>query len=100
MGELLHDSLHGLQNKYDSVIGSVQGKGLVAGVHIIKNAANEPDGELAWDITNSCFQKGLLMFAPVGFGGATVKICPPLVISEELIGEGLAVLDESIEENL
>ena len=100
MGELLHDSLHGLQNKYDSVIGSVQGKGLVAGVHMVKNAANEPDGELAWDITNSCFQKGLLMFAPVGFGGATVKICPPLVISEELIGEGLAVLDESIEENL
>ena len=100
MGELLHDSLLGLQNKYDSVIGSVQGKGLVAGVHMVKNAANEPDGELAWDITNSCFQKGLLMFAPVGFGGATVKICPPLVISEELIGEGLAVLDESIEENL
>ena len=100
MGELLHDSLHGLKNKYDSVIGSVQGKGLVAGLHMIKNAANEPDGELAWEIVNSCFEKGLLMFAPVGFGGATVKICPPLVISEELIGEGLAVLDESIEENL
>ena len=98
MGELLHDSLHGLQNKYDSVIGSVQGKGLVAGVHMVKNAANEPDGELAGDITNSCFQKGLLMFAPVGLGGGCVKIAPPLCINEEAVKEGCAVIREAMKE--
>ena len=31
------------------------------------------------------------MFAPVGFGGATVKIAPPLVITEEAILESTAV---------
>jgi len=100
MGELLQEGLNGLKNKYESVIGAVHGKGLVAGMHIVKKGSKEPDGELAWEIVNSCCEKGLLMFAPVGFGGATVKINPPLVISEELVGEGLAVLDEAIEENL
>jgi len=100
MGELLQEGLNGLKNKYESVIGAVHGKGLVAGMHIVKKGSKEPDGELAWEIVNSCCEKGLLMFAPVGFGGATVKINPPLVIAEEKMKEGLAVLDEAIEENL
>ncbi len=100
MGKLLHDGLNVLKNKYDPVIGTVHGKGLVAGVHIIRNGSKEPDGDLAWEIVNSCCEKGLLMFAPVGFGGATVKINPPLVISEEQVKEGLAVLEEAIEEKL
>ena len=40
------------------------------------------------------------MFAPVGFGGGTVKICPPLVIDRDQVEEGLAVLDEAFEDNL
>jgi 4-aminobutyrate aminotransferase/(S)-3-amino-2-methylpropionate transaminase len=100
MGKVLQEGLNGLKSKYDPIIGAVHGKGLVAGMHIVKSGSKEPDSELAWEIVNSCCEKGLLMFAPVGFGGATVKINPPLVISEELVGEGLAVLDETIEENL
>ncbi|HLA39987.1 MAG TPA: aspartate aminotransferase family protein, partial [Candidatus Glassbacteria bacterium] len=100
MGKVLHDGLEGLKAKYDLVIGSVQGKGLVAGVHIIKPGSIEPDGNLAWEIVNSCVQKGLLMFAPVGFGGATVKINPPLCVNRDQIEEGLSVLDEAIEENI
>jgi 4-aminobutyrate aminotransferase-like enzyme len=38
------------------------------------------------------------MFHPVGFGGATVKIAPPLVTPEEAVVEGLAVLRDAIEE--
>ena len=38
------------------------------------------------------------MFAPVGYGGASVKIAPPLVIREEPLREGIAVLEEAIEE--
>jgi 4-aminobutyrate aminotransferase/diaminobutyrate-pyruvate transaminase/4-aminobutyrate aminotransferase/(S)-3-amino-2-methylpropionate transaminase len=100
MGALLHDGLAGMMSKYDSVVGAVHGKGLVAGIHIIKPGTMEPDHDLAWNIVNSCVEKGLLMFAPVGFGGGTVKICPPLVINKDQIEEGLAVLDEAFEENL
>jgi 4-aminobutyrate aminotransferase-like enzyme len=34
------------------------------------------------------------MFSPVGFGGGTVKIAPPLVINEAAILEGVSVLEE------
>jgi 4-aminobutyrate aminotransferase/(S)-3-amino-2-methylpropionate transaminase len=43
-------------------------------------------------------EKGLLMFHPVGFMGATVKIAPPLITPEEAVREGLAVLEEAVEE--
>jgi 4-aminobutyrate aminotransferase-like enzyme len=44
------------------------------------------------------FQKGLLMFAPVGLGDATVKISPPLTINREAILDGLSALGEAIGE--
>jgi 4-aminobutyrate aminotransferase-like enzyme len=40
------------------------------------------------------------MFAPVGFGGATVKICPPLCINEEATVEAVHVFGECIEESV
>ena len=40
------------------------------------------------------------MFAPVGYGGASVKIAPPLVTQEEPLREGIAVLEEAIAEAL
>lgn len=100
MGRILHDGLKALQKKFPAVIGSVQGKGMVAGLHMVKKGGIEPDGDLAWNIINSCVEKGLLMFAPVGVGSATVKINPPLVIEESALREGLAVLEEAIAENV
>jgi diaminobutyrate-pyruvate transaminase/4-aminobutyrate aminotransferase/(S)-3-amino-2-methylpropionate transaminase len=39
-----------------------------------------------------------MLFAPVGFGGASVKISPPLVIEEDALQEGAAVLGQATEE--
>jgi 4-aminobutyrate aminotransferase-like enzyme len=36
------------------------------------------------------------MFSPVGFGGGTVKISPPLVITEAAIAESVAVLEDAL----
>jgi 4-aminobutyrate aminotransferase-like enzyme len=44
----------------------------------------------------AAYERGLLMFAPVGFGGASVKIAPPLIITKEALDESLQVLRESI----
>ena len=38
------------------------------------------------------------MFSPVGLGGGTLKIAPPLTSTEDAILEGTAVLGEAIEE--
>lgn len=97
MGEILHNRLRALAGSFPQ-IGCVAGKGLVAGVAIVKPHTQEPDGDLAWDIVERCWEKGVLMFAPVGFGGATIKICPPLCIPEDALLESLAVFEEACAE--
>ena len=58
----------------------------------------DPDGDLAFDIVERCLEKGVLMFTPVGLGGGTVKIAPPLVITKAAILESVAVLEEAFAE--
>jgi len=99
MGGLLHQGLLAIQSRYPQ-IGWVSGKGLVAGVACVVPGSKEPDGGLAWEVVRRCVEKGVLMFAPVGFGGATVKIFPPLVITREAILESTAVLEEAFAESV
>ncbi len=96
VGGLLQHRLREMATRYPE-IGDVQGRGLVAGIACIKPGTKDPDGDLAWDTVGACVERGLLMFCPVGFGGATIKICPPLCITEEAIEESCAVLDEAFQ---
>jgi 4-aminobutyrate aminotransferase/(S)-3-amino-2-methylpropionate transaminase len=96
VGGIMNCHLAGVKNRYPSYIGAHHGMGLVAGLHIVKKDTKEPDGELACEIVRRAVESGLLLFSPVGFGGATVKICPPLNISEEAVLEGVQVLEECI----
>ena len=74
--------LHALAARHPQ-IGCVAGKGLVAGLACVLPGSTEPDSKLAFDVVRRAMEKGVLMFAPVGFGMATVKICPPLVITAD-----------------
>ena len=100
MGEILVPELARIQGKHPEALGCVQGKGLVAGIQVVKRGTKEPDAETALKINVACFQKGLLMFAPVGIAGECVKIAPPLVISEEALRESIAVLEQAVDEVL
>jgi 4-aminobutyrate aminotransferase/(S)-3-amino-2-methylpropionate transaminase len=93
VGAVLHDRLHALQSKFPQ-IGKVDGKGLVAGLACVRPGTREPDSDLAWEVVERCVEQGVLLFSPVGFGGGTVKIAPPLVITEAAVLEGIAVLEE------
>jgi len=75
--------------------GNFDGRGLVAAINVVKAGTKEPNPALAHDIIRRSMEKGLLMFSPVGFGGGTIKICPPLSISEDALREGLDVLAEA-----
>ncbi len=100
MGDILVPGLQRIQQKYPSVLGCVTGKGLVAGIQVVKAGGKTPDAETALRINERCFQKGLLMFAPVGVAGECVKIAPPLSIEEDALREGIAVLEQACEEIL
>jgi 4-aminobutyrate aminotransferase/diaminobutyrate-pyruvate transaminase/4-aminobutyrate aminotransferase/(S)-3-amino-2-methylpropionate transaminase len=100
MGALMHELLHSIKAKYPDRIGLIGGKGLVAGMACTVSGKREPDGALARDVVWRAISKGVLMFSPVGYGGSTIKICPPLVIDEEATRESCAVLAECFAEAL
>ena len=99
VGAVLHHRLQSLAAMTPQ-IGCVAGKGLVAGVACVQPGTTEPDGDLAFEVVRRSVEKGVLMFAPVGFGSATVKICPPLVITEQAVIESVDVLAEAFAEAL
>lgn len=98
MGEVLQPELRRIGEQYSGYVGAVHGKGLVASLHIVRPGGIEPDGERATNIVMRCVEKGLMMFAPVGYAGASVKISPPLAAAEEALREGIAVLEEAMKE--
>lgn len=100
MGEILVPEVHRIQQKYPAVLGCAQGKGLVAGIQVVKPGTKEPNPDLALKINVACFHRGLLMFAPVGIGGECLKIAPPLTIREDALRESILVFEEAIDSAL
>lgn len=85
--------LEKLKARYPKNIGAVGGKGLVSAIQCVKPGTDlEPDSDLAWEVVRGCIESGLMLFAPVGFAGASVKISPPLICTKEQLLEGLSVV--------
>jgi 4-aminobutyrate aminotransferase-like enzyme len=98
MGEILMEGIDRIQRARPDRVGRCTGRGLVAGLQMVKSGRKEPDPDLAFDVIERCYHKGLLFFAPVGAWGQTVKIAPPLTITSDALKEGLSVLGECVEE--
>ena len=99
MGEYLQPELRRIGARFPQFVGTVHGKGLVASLHIVKPGTIDVDHDRAMDIVRRCIEKGLLLFAPVGTGGASVKVSPPLCVTKEQLVESISVLEEAMEES-
>jgi 4-aminobutyrate aminotransferase/(S)-3-amino-2-methylpropionate transaminase len=98
LGPVLAAGLAEIQREHPAVVGHYTCRGLVAGLQMVKAADRQPDHDLAHKVIERAFHKGLLLFAPVGAWGQTVKIAPPLTITQEALIEGLSVLSEAVAE--
>lgn len=98
VGAAMHERLNAIQKKYASRIGACHGKGLVAGLLMTQPNSKDPDGDLAWNVVRLCVEKGVMLFAPVGYKGGCVKICPPLCITIDAMNEACDVIDAAIGE--
>ncbi|MHB9036404.1 MAG: aspartate aminotransferase family protein [Armatimonadota bacterium] len=99
-GDILLPELDRIQKKYPDRLGCMHGKGLVAGIQVVKPGTKTPDSDTATAINYACLRKGVLMFAPVGIGGECLKIAPPLTIAEDALRESIGVFEEAIDEAL
>ena len=93
----LREGLEAIARRHPAQAGCVHSRGLVAGIQIVKPGTKTPDPATALAINLACFQRGLLMFAPVGIGGECIKIAPPLGIPRDALEEGLAVLGQAMD---
>ncbi|MEZ5101372.1 MAG: aminotransferase class III-fold pyridoxal phosphate-dependent enzyme [Thermoleophilia bacterium] len=99
MGEVLAVELPKLMAKHPSV-GEVRGKGLFWGVELVKdretremlvpfNAAGDAAAPVA-RMMKAAMERGLYLMIHWN----VIMVCPPLVITEDELRQGLAVLDE------
>ena len=78
--------------KYPDLQGEARGRGLMKGIAV--NPA-----EIAGEICNEAFKLGLIVETS-GPNSEVVKFLPPLIIDEEGLNKGFALLDEAIEKTL
>lgn len=89
-----------VQERHAGRLGCLHGKGLVAGIQVVKPGTKVPDPDTAFRINIACMRKGVLMFAPVGVAGECLKIAPPLIIAEDALVESAQAFGEAVDEVL
>ena len=93
-GLVIRAELNQLQNRWPAHISNVSGLGLLNALHLCNPFTHTPDPQLARDLTNAGVRRGVMLFQ---VNRPTVKICPPLVITEEAAREGIQALEEALE---
>src|SRR5215471_3050644 len=84
-----------MKEKYE-IVGDVRGMGFFIGIEIVKDKTSKTRGEAeAKAIMDYCFKHGLLVILA---GRNTIRFVPPLNITEDVMDEGLDILEEGIAE--
>ena len=97
VGAYLQAGLEELQARYEP-IGDVRGRGLMIGVDFVKDRrTREPARALAHTVMEQAFRRGLLLLT---CGASTVRFCPPLVLNEAQVDEGLALFEAALQASL
>ena len=96
-GDILFSKLENLKQNFPDCISHVMGKGLIASILFKEPKSNLADNYFPSLVCEKAMQKGLLL---VHTGRESIKIGPPLTITDEALVEGLNIIDESIRELL
>lgn len=75
-------------------IGDIRGRGAMLAIEIVKPGTKEPDAARTAAVAKKCHEQGVVILT-CGTYGNVIRLLPPLVISDELLGEGLDVLAEA-----
>ena len=94
IGKIMTDALNQMAKKY-SIIGEVRGRGAMQAIELIKPGSDEPNSDAQLAIIKYCISKGVLILS-AGTYANVIRLLPPLNIDEELLKDGLSVLDEAI----
>lgn len=91
IGDVMLPRLHALAEKYD-VIGDVRGRGAMLAVELVEPGSKEPNAARTGAVAAACHQAGLVTLTAGTFGNV-LRFLPPLVIGDDLLSEGLDILE-------
>jgi 4-aminobutyrate aminotransferase len=93
VGEHLLESLKALGHKHQ-IVGDVRGKGLMIGIELVRDRQTTERAPQERDrLVDECFKRGLLV---LGAGRNTLRLSPPLVLSNAQADEAVRIIDESL----
>ncbi|WP_049565483.1 4-aminobutyrate--2-oxoglutarate transaminase [Streptomyces sp. SBT349] len=77
------------------LIGDVRGRGAMLAVEIVTPGTKDPDPRATAAVAAACHSAGLIVLT-TGTYGNVLRFLPPLVIGEDLLGEGLDIVGEAL----
>jgi acetylornithine aminotransferase len=86
--------LQKFQDSFPELVDSIRGKGLILGIQL-KSIGGKSSSDIAGMVVTKAREKGLLIITA---GEGTLRLVPPLNISEEAALEGLKVLEEAMKD--
>ncbi len=84
-----------LSDNGNAVIGDIRGRGAMLAVELVRPGTTEPNPELAKQAAAYAFSNGVVALT-CGTYGNVLRLLPPLVISDELLLEGLDILAQGL----
>jgi 4-aminobutyrate aminotransferase / (S)-3-amino-2-methylpropionate transaminase / 5-aminovalerate transaminase len=79
------------------VVGDVRGRGAMIAIELVSPGSLEPDPETTKAVAAACHRRGLVVLTAGSYGNV-LRFLPPLVIPDELLEEGLDILEAAFDE--
>jgi 4-aminobutyrate aminotransferase / (S)-3-amino-2-methylpropionate transaminase / 5-aminovalerate transaminase len=88
---VMRPRLAALAEKFPAV-GDVRGRGAMLAVELVEPGTKDPNPALTAAVVSACAREGLIALTAGTFGNV-LRFLPPLVIGEDLLQEGLDIVD-------
>jgi len=94
IGKVMLARLTELQGRHPA-IGDVRGRGAMIAAEIVRPGGRDPDPETTQRIAKACHAEGLVVLT-AGTHANVLRFLPPLVIPDDLLDEGLGILERAV----
>ena len=95
IGAIMLESLNAIAAKH-AIVGEVRGRGAMVAVELVEPGTKNPNSDAVAKIIKYCQLKGVLILT-AGTYGNVIRFLPPLVITEELLRDAMAVFAEAFD---
>jgi 4-aminobutyrate aminotransferase/(S)-3-amino-2-methylpropionate transaminase len=94
LGETMLASLRSLARDV-AIIGDVRGRGAMMAIELVQPGTKTPNTAAAKAVIAYCQQHGVVALI-CGTDGNVIRLLPPLIISDDQLADGLAVLSDAV----